>query len=156
MKKVIYYDNSLEDDHQTSFRQHGAAVCIDPDKWYVDARFNEPTYRFTTNSYIAFIKYEIHEIWHELPIDMGGLRPFDTYEETTLQPGTLKEASRRLDKVIPLLLNNKGKDFVWSHNATTEWRIVIDNKECAREMERLSAFLKHSSTNPKNAVEFWL
>ena len=63
---------------------------------------------------------------------MGGLRPFDTFEETTLQPGTLEEASRRLDKVVPLLLSNKGKDFVWSYNATTEWRIVIDNKEFAQ------------------------
>ena len=156
MKKKVYYNHDNQNGLQDTFDQKALAVRIDLDDWYVEAKFNEPTFLFSENTYCGFIHHKIHEIWDGLPISTGGLEPFDTYEETILLHKGLNEAKTRLDVYIQKMDLKQFSDVLWACNDETEYRIIIDNEEFRDGLKRLSSFISESANIPKKSIEFWL
>jgi len=155
-KKVIYYNHNNPQSYFPHINEHALAVSIDIDKWYLEAKENEPSYKFSGNTYCGFVNKEIYKLWSDLPIDSGGLIPFDTYEETFLLSEALFTASNRLDIYIKNMRTDINEDVKWAHSDDTEYRIIIDDLELKNGLIKLSKFLNESANRPNNSVEFWL
>jgi hypothetical protein len=154
MKKKVYYNHILQTESQHPFNRKASAVRFG--EWYLEAKFNEPTFHFTDNTYCGFTHNKVYEIWDGLPYDMGGLQPFDTYEETTLHPEGLLEAKIRLDSYIQQLNLKNVQDVLWAENDESEFRIIIDNSEFKKGLQDLAEFIGESANDPGKSIEFWL
>ncbi|MBI3235361.1 MAG: hypothetical protein HYZ42_15220 [Bacteroidetes bacterium] len=154
MKTKVYYD-PIKELHNV-FKTHAVAVRINMDEWYQDAKFYEPSFKFTTNTYYAFVLRKIYKIWEDLPMNCGGPREFDIYEETTLLPQGLETASVRLRKYISEIDASEKEDILCWHTEDEEYRIIVDNYELKNNLSELADFIYESSKEENKSVEFWL
>lgn len=155
--EIIYYDHALKTGKSSTFRT-GSAIRINIDEWSIDNLKVAPQFELSINTYCAVIGFKIFNIiWKDLPLTTGGMRLFDTYEETTILPHGLIEAEKLLRRFVSSITGKEvGTDIKWSWSADKEYRIIIDMMEVKHCLSELADFLGESAKMPNNSVEFWL
>lgn len=153
--KTVYYNHNEDVESNCHFNT-GVARRYNIDD-YPDVD-DAPCFLIPVNTYCLLIKFNLlATIWETVNADHGGMRPFDSYEESIIPPEELEKAATLLRAFLTTFrIGESSIDIEWSWSSEGTYKIIIDLDEARKTLLDLADFLKEGSKIPSMSVEFLL